>query len=67
MIYLDHGATSMGKPPQVAAAMTRALRHCANPGRGGYEAAMAAALSAAGMADVPFETLSPDRSISFSC
>ena len=31
------------------------------------EAAMAAALNAAGMADVPFETLSPDRFISFSC
>ncbi|MBR4893739.1 MAG: MBL fold metallo-hydrolase [Kiritimatiellae bacterium] len=31
------------------------------------EAAMAAALNTAGMANVPFETLSPDRFISFSC
>lgn len=43
MIYLDHGATSMGKPPQVAEAMVSALRRCANPGRGGYPAAMLAA------------------------
>lgn len=43
MIYLDHGATSMGKPPQVAAAMAWAVRHCANPGRGGHPAAMEAA------------------------
>ena len=43
MIYLDHGATSMGKPPQVARAMVRALQVCGNPGRGGHKAAMAAA------------------------
>ena len=43
MIYLDNGATSMGKPPQVAHAMTRALAVCGNPGRGGHRAAMAAA------------------------
>ena len=43
MIYLDHGATSMGKPPQVARAMVRALQSCGNPGRGGHRAAMAAA------------------------
>lgn len=43
MIYLDSGATSMRKPPAVAAAMADALRRCANPGRGGYSAAMEAA------------------------
>lgn len=43
MIYLDNGATSFHKPPSVMAAMNRAMRACANPGRGGYEAAMAAA------------------------
>ena len=40
MIYLDHGATSMGKPPQVAKAMADALTRCGNPGRGGHAAAM---------------------------
>lgn len=43
MIYLDNGATSFHKPATVAAAMTRALQTCANPGRGGHPAAMAAA------------------------
>lgn len=43
MIYLDNGATSFHKPPSVQAAMARAIRCCANPGRGGYPAAMAAA------------------------
>jgi len=43
MIYLDHGATSFGKPPAVAEAMLRALQACGNPGRGGHRAAMAAA------------------------
>ena len=43
MIYLDNGATSFHKPPGVRAAMLRALERCANPGRGGYPAAMAAA------------------------
>lgn len=43
MIYLDHGATSMGKPPQVARAMERAVQLCGNPGRGGHSAAMRAA------------------------
>ena len=42
MIYLDSGATSLRKPPAVAAAMEDALRRCANPGRGGYGAAMEA-------------------------
>ncbi len=42
MIYLDAGATSFHKPPEVARAVTRAMAVCANPGRGGYGAAMAA-------------------------
>lgn len=40
MIYLDHGATAFPKPPCVRAAVTRAMQTCANPGRGGYAAAM---------------------------
>ena len=43
MIYLDSGATSLRKPPEVESAVSRALRRCANPGRGGYAAAMDAA------------------------
>ena len=43
MIYLDSGATSLRKPPEVASAVLGALRRCANPGRGGYGAAMEAA------------------------
>ena len=43
MIYLDSGATSLHKPPEVKRAMLHALDHCANPGRGGYGAAMEAA------------------------
>lgn len=43
MIYLDNGATSFHKPPQVARAVNAAMARCANPGRGGYPAAMAAA------------------------
>ena len=43
MIYLDSGATSFHKPPQVKRAVQDALNRCANPGRGGYRAAMAAA------------------------
>ena len=43
MIYLDSGATSFPKPVQVANAVALALRNCANPGRGGYPAAMEAA------------------------
>ncbi len=42
MIYLDHGATSFHKPPQVKAAVVRALEQCANPGRGGHEASIRA-------------------------
>ena len=43
MIYLDYGATSFHKPPAVYRAAERAMRTCANPGRGGYAAAMEAA------------------------
>lgn len=43
MIYLDNGATSFPKPPEVEKAMVQALRTCANAGRGGYSAADAAA------------------------
>lgn len=43
MIYLDNGATSLRKPPSVVAAVHCALENCANPGRGGYPASMAAA------------------------
>ena len=43
MIYLDNGATSFHKPPQVRRAVLEAMDRCANPGRGGYPAAMAAA------------------------
>ena len=39
MIYLDSGATSFHKPPQVYRAVMDAMRSCANPGRGGYKAA----------------------------
>lgn len=43
MIYLDNGATSFHKPPSVYRAVQEAFRTCANPGRGGYAAAMTAA------------------------
>lgn len=43
MIYLDHGATTFPKPLPVRRAVSWAMTHCANPGRGGYGAAMAAA------------------------
>lgn len=43
MIYLDSGATSFRKPPAVLRAVEQAMRECANPGRGGYRAAMQAA------------------------
>ena len=42
MIYLDNAATSFHKPAVVKRAMLHAMACCANPGRGGYEAAMAA-------------------------
>ncbi len=43
MIYLDHGATSFPKLPQVRRAVANAMLRSANPGRGGYGAAMEAA------------------------
>ena len=42
MIYLDNGATSFCKPPEVYRAVCQAMQTCANPGRGGYDAAMEA-------------------------
>lgn len=42
MIYLDNGATSFYKPQAVHRAVGEALRTCANPGRGGYSAALEA-------------------------
>ncbi len=42
MIYLDNGATTFHKPPQVSRAVAYALAHYASPGRGGYQAAMEA-------------------------
>ena len=42
MIYLDNGATSFHKPAAVWEAVHCALENCANPGRGGYTAAMTA-------------------------
>lgn len=42
MIYLDNGATSFHKPASVKQAVLDAMEHCANPGRGGYGAAMEA-------------------------
>ena len=42
MIYLDNGATSFHKPAGVHRAVGEALRTCANPGRGGYGAALEA-------------------------
>ena len=42
MIYLDNGATSFHKPAAVYRAVEEAMRSCANPGRGGYAAAVKA-------------------------
>jgi cysteine desulfurase family protein len=42
-VYLDHGATSWPKPPEVVDAMVEAIRdHGANPGRGAYGMALSA-------------------------
>ena len=43
MTYLDNGATSFHKPPMVYRAVRCSMDNCANPGRGGYTAAMTAA------------------------
>lgn len=42
MIYLDSAATTLEKPPKVAAAVAAAMMHCASPGRGGHRASMEA-------------------------
>jgi cysteine desulfurase/selenocysteine lyase len=42
-VYLDHGATSWPKPPEVVDAVVAAMTTCgANPGRGAYSMALAA-------------------------
>lgn len=43
MIYLDSAATTLQKPPRVAAAMTAAMSRAASPGRGGHQPGMQAA------------------------
>ncbi len=43
MVYLDHGATSFPKPPEVTRAVARAMECCANPGRGSHAMAQEAA------------------------
>lgn len=43
MIFLDHAATSLLKPPGVERAVLRAMRSMASPGRGGYAPSRAAA------------------------
>lgn len=43
MIYLDNAATTLVKPPSVPAAVNRALKSMASPGRGAHRPAMAAA------------------------
>ena len=43
MIYLDSAATTLEKPPSVAAATAWAISHLASPGRGGHRASMRAA------------------------
>ena len=46
MIYLDSAATTLQKPPAVAAAMGAALKTMATPGRGGHRPATLAAETA---------------------
>lgn len=43
MIYLDNAATTLIKPPAVSAAVNRAIKTMASPGRGGHRPAMTAA------------------------
>lgn len=69
MIYLDNAATTLQKPPAVAQAAARAIRHMATPGRGGHPPAMAAAATAfacrdaaADLFDVPYP-----ESVVFTC
>ena len=42
-IYFDNGATTWKKPRSVLSAIERAIRECANPGRGSHKQARAAA------------------------
>lgn len=46
MIYLDNAATTLQKPPSVAASVKKAVNTLASPGRGGHQAAMLAAETA---------------------
>lgn len=43
MIYFDSAATTLQKPPKVAAAVARAIHHVTTPGRGDHPAAREAA------------------------
>ena len=43
MIYFDSAATTLEKPPSVAAATAQAMTRLASPGRGGHRAGLAAA------------------------
>lgn len=43
MIYLDNAATTLIKPPAVSAAVNKAIKSMASPGRGAHRPAMAAA------------------------
>ena len=43
MIYLDNAATTLRKPPQVIRAVTDAMEHLGNCGRGAYGTALDAA------------------------
>jgi cysteine desulfurase family protein len=42
MIYFDHAATSLQKPPEVAEAVCRAFREMGNAGRGAHDATLKA-------------------------
>jgi len=43
LIYLDSGATTLQKPPEVSRAVAHAIRNLASPGRGGHRPAALAA------------------------
>ncbi len=65
MIYFDSGATTLRKPPEVARAVLRAMEQCASPGRGGHEAAMAAAEAVFDAVSARLHSLTRSRSRSF--
>lgn len=70
MTYLDSGATSLHKPPQVIEAVDRALRRGANSGRGDYDAAMEAAgiiFDARQEAAKLFDCLPEQAAFTFNC